>query len=67
MPMPGVTDGRFFARLGIQSYGFTPMRLPPDFDFLSTMHAADERIPVEAVAFGSACMLRVLERFDEAT
>lgn len=66
MLSPGVTDGRFFARLGIQSYGFTPMRLPSDFDFLSTIHAADERIPVDAVAFGSACMLRVLERFDEA-
>lgn len=67
MLMPGVTDGRFFARLGIQSYGFTPMRLPSDFDFPSTIHAADERIPVEAVEFGTACMLRVLERFGEAT
>ncbi len=26
--MPGVSDARFFARLGIQTYGFTPMKLP---------------------------------------
>ena len=67
MLMPNVSDGRFFARLGIQSYGFTPMRLPPDFDFPSTIHAADERIPVDAVEFGTTCMLRVLERFGRAT
>ena len=26
--MPGVSDARFFARLGIQTYGFLPMKLP---------------------------------------
>ena len=35
IPMPllqgGVTDGRFFSQLGIQTYGFMPMRLPADF------------------------------------
>ena len=38
IPMPllqiGVTDGRFFAQAGVQTYGFLPMRLPPDFAFL---------------------------------
>ena len=28
--LPAVTDGRFFARLGIQTYGFLPMQLPED-------------------------------------
>jgi acetylornithine deacetylase/succinyl-diaminopimelate desuccinylase-like protein len=28
--VPGVTDARFFSRLGIQTYGFTPMNLPLD-------------------------------------
>jgi acetylornithine deacetylase/succinyl-diaminopimelate desuccinylase-like protein len=63
--MPGVTDGRFFARLGIQTYGFLPMKLPPDFDFWSTLHAADERIPAEAVEFGAQAIYRALERFRE--
>ncbi|HET8846493.1 MAG TPA: peptidase dimerization domain-containing protein [Ktedonobacteraceae bacterium] len=26
--MPAVTDGRFFSRLGIQTYGFLPVQLP---------------------------------------
>ncbi len=67
IPMPlllgAVTDGRFFSRLGIQTYGYTPMRLPPGWNFVEFIHAADERIPVEAVAFGTDAMYRVLERF----
>jgi acetylornithine deacetylase/succinyl-diaminopimelate desuccinylase-like protein len=61
--MAGVTDARFFSRLGIQTYGFLPMSLPPDFDFWSTVHAADERIPAAAVEFGAEAMYRALERF----
>ena len=61
--MPAVSDGRFFARLGIQNYGFLPMRLPEGFEFTGLVHAADERIPTEAVEFGTQAMLRVLERF----
>lgn len=60
--MPAVTDGRFFSRLGIQTYGFLPMNLPPDFNFLQTIHAADERIPVEAVEFGTQAIYEVLKR-----
>ena len=61
--LAGVTDGRFFARLGIQTYGFLPMRLPADFNFSASIHAADERIPVEAVAFGAEAIYRALQRF----
>jgi acetylornithine deacetylase/succinyl-diaminopimelate desuccinylase-like protein len=61
--MPAVTDGRHFAQLGIQPYGFTPMRLPEGFEFTKLIHAADERIPTDAVEFGTEAFLRVLERF----
>jgi acetylornithine deacetylase/succinyl-diaminopimelate desuccinylase-like protein len=64
--LPGVTDGRFFSRLGIQTYGFLPMKLPEEFDFWHTLHAADERIPVEAVEFGAQAVYRALERFGSA-
>jgi acetylornithine deacetylase/succinyl-diaminopimelate desuccinylase-like protein len=67
VPMPlivnGVTDARFFSRLGIQTYGFTPMNLPPGFPFWRTIHAADERIPVEAIAFGTEAIFKALQRF----
>lgn len=59
----GVTDARFFSRLGIQTYGFLPMRLPADFSFWDTLHAADERIPVDAVGFGAGAVFEALRRF----
>lgn len=69
-PMPlllaAVTDARFFARLGIQTYGFTPMRLPPDLNFMKLVHAADERIPLDALEFGTSAIERALERFGAA-
>ena len=61
--LSGVTDGRFFSRLGIQTYGFLPMQLPAKFNFTQTIHAADERIPVEAVQFGADAIFKALQRF----
>jgi acetylornithine deacetylase/succinyl-diaminopimelate desuccinylase-like protein len=63
MLLPGVTDGRFFSRLGIQTYGFLPMQLPPELPFMQLIHAPDERLPVDAVEFGTRAIGRVLERF----
>jgi acetylornithine deacetylase/succinyl-diaminopimelate desuccinylase-like protein len=66
IPVPlllvGVTDARHFAPLGIQTYGFLPMRLPPGFSFQSFIHSADERVPADAVEFGTDAIHRVLER-----
>ncbi len=67
IPVPlllsGTTDGRLFSRLGIQTYGFLPMLLPEDFNFIRTIHAADERIPIEAVDFGANAIFRLLRCF----
>jgi acetylornithine deacetylase/succinyl-diaminopimelate desuccinylase-like protein len=60
---PGVTDARFFAPLGIQTYGFVPLRLPPEFKFLQVVHAADERVPASALEFGAEAVFRALQRF----
>jgi acetylornithine deacetylase/succinyl-diaminopimelate desuccinylase-like protein len=61
--LAAVTDARHFGRLGIQTYGFTPMQLPAEMKFTALIHAADERIPVDAVEFGSDAIFRVLERY----
>lgn len=53
------TDAKHFRKLGMQSYGFAPLRLPPDLDFGSLFHGVDERVPVEALQFGT----RVFDRF----
>ena len=65
MLLPGATDGRFLAKLGIQSYGFLPMSLPGDFKSSQTIHGPNERIPAEALDFGSAAIYQLLRRFDE--
>ena len=61
--MAAVTDARFFSRLGIQTYGFLPMVLPADFNFIQTIHAANERIPTEALDFGADAICKLLQRF----
>ena len=56
MLIPGVTDDRLFARLGIQNYGFLPMLLPKAFDFAARIPGSDERVPVAAINFGSSAI-----------
>ena len=63
--MPAGTDGRFFSRIGIQTYGFIPMQLPEWLDFIPALHAADERIPVETMDFGTHAIYQLLQRFGE--
>jgi len=58
----GGTDGRHFARLGIPTYGFTPVPIPPGLDAWATIHDADERIPVEALDFGTEAIFRAIQR-----
>jgi acetylornithine deacetylase/succinyl-diaminopimelate desuccinylase-like protein len=58
----GVTDGRFFKRLGIQTYGFLPMRLPPDLVLTDLIHAADERVPADTLDHGADAILEAVRR-----
>jgi acetylornithine deacetylase/succinyl-diaminopimelate desuccinylase-like protein len=60
--LPAVSDARFFARLGIQIYGFLPMQLPPEMRFMELIHAEDERIPVDALDFGTAASGMLIDR-----
>jgi len=53
------TDAKWFSKLGIRCFGFTPLRLPPDLDFAGMFHGVDERVPVTALEFGT----EVLDRF----
>ncbi|MFF5806193.1 M20/M25/M40 family metallo-hydrolase [Streptomyces sp. NPDC012746] len=55
--MAGGTDAKQFSRLGITGYGFSPLRLPPGYDYWSLFHGVDERVPVDALHFG----VRVLD------
>jgi acetylornithine deacetylase/succinyl-diaminopimelate desuccinylase-like protein len=67
VPVPslvtGGTDARHFARLGIRTYGFLPLNVPPDFNSSSTIHAADERVPVRSLEFGAECVYEAVMRY----
>lgn len=57
--MSGGTDAKAWHKLGITSFGFTPLRLPADLDFTALFHGVDERVPIDALEFGS----RVFDEF----
>ncbi|GAA3734846.1 acetylornithine deacetylase/succinyl-diaminopimelate desuccinylase-like protein [Spinactinospora alkalitolerans] len=57
--LSGGTDAKQFAELGITGYGFSPLRLPPSLDYGALFHGVDERVPVDALRFGT----RVLDAF----
>ena len=57
--MSGGTDAKAWDRAGIRCFGFAPLRLPPELDFVGMFHGVDERVPTESLEFGA----RVLDRF----
>jgi acetylornithine deacetylase/succinyl-diaminopimelate desuccinylase-like protein len=57
--MFGGTDAKALNRLGIRCFGFAPLLLPPTLDFAGMFHGIDERVPTDALQFGT----RVLDRF----
>lgn len=67
MPVPfvfsAVTDGRILSKAGVMTYGFTPMRLPAGFDFISQAHAANEHIPADALPFGIETIMLFLTKY----
>jgi len=54
------TDGKAWHRAGIRCFGFTPLRLPPDLDFMSMFHGVDERVPTVSLEFGARVLDRLL-------
>jgi acetylornithine deacetylase/succinyl-diaminopimelate desuccinylase-like protein len=57
--MSGGTDNKALSELGIIGYGFSPLKLPPDLDFMALFHGVDERVPIDGLKFG----VSVLENF----
>jgi acetylornithine deacetylase/succinyl-diaminopimelate desuccinylase-like protein len=57
--LSGGTDAKSFSELGMRCFGFSPLRLPPDLDFVGMFHGVDERVPIDGLQFG----VRALSRF----
>jgi acetylornithine deacetylase/succinyl-diaminopimelate desuccinylase-like protein len=54
------TDAKSFQQLGIRHFGFSPLKLPPELDFSALFHGVDERVPTDALEFGTRVLLRLL-------
>jgi acetylornithine deacetylase/succinyl-diaminopimelate desuccinylase-like protein len=57
--LSGGTDNKALSRAGIRGFGFAPLRLPAELDFAAMFHGVDERVPLDALRFGT----RVLDRY----
>ena len=57
--MSGGTDNKALSDLGIVGFGFSPLMIPADLDFMSLFHGVDERVPLEGLRFG----VRTLHHF----
>ncbi len=60
---PGATDNKFYARLGMQCYGFGPVRLAPHMPFGSLFHGNDERMPIDGFFWGLKVYAEVVLEF----
>lgn len=61
--MSGATDAKYLAPLGIPTYGFAPLKLPPDMKLMEMFHAHDERVPIDGLAWGVRVLYEVVEAY----
>jgi acetylornithine deacetylase/succinyl-diaminopimelate desuccinylase-like protein len=60
---PFATDAKHLARIGVPTYGFSPLQLGNDVGLLRLMHADDERVAVDALAWGFPVLWDAVTRF----
>ncbi len=67
MPVPAMapfsTDAKHTSRLGVPTYGFSPLRLEPGDRFVELFHGVDERVSIDALRFGLPVLYDVVRRF----
>lgn len=61
--LSGGTDNKALSLLGIKGYGFAPLRLPEEMDFPAMFHGVDERVPLDALTFGSRVLRDLLSSY----
>jgi acetylornithine deacetylase/succinyl-diaminopimelate desuccinylase-like protein len=61
--LSGGTDNKALSLLGIRGFGFAPLQLPPSLDFPAMFHGVDERVPLEALGFGTDVLTDLLRRY----
>jgi len=70
IPVPAMapfsTDAKSTSlRLGVPTYGFSPLRMAPGEQFLDRFHGVDERVSLEALRFGLPVFYDVVRRYSD--
>jgi acetylornithine deacetylase/succinyl-diaminopimelate desuccinylase-like protein len=60
---PFATDAKHTVKLGVPTYGFSPLRLEPDERFLERFHGVDERIGLDALRWGLPVLYDVVAAY----
>jgi len=60
---PFATDAKHTGKLGVPTFGFSPLRLDPAESFLERFHGIDERVSLDALRFGLPVLYDVVRRF----
>jgi acetylornithine deacetylase/succinyl-diaminopimelate desuccinylase-like protein len=60
---PFATDAKHLARLGVPSYGFSPLRLEAGEAYLERYHGVDERVGLDAMRWGLPVLYDAVRRF----
>lgn len=63
MLLTGATDAKHVSRLGTICYGFAPMQLKPDEQFMRLIHGHDERLAVESLGWGTRVLAELVSEF----
>jgi acetylornithine deacetylase/succinyl-diaminopimelate desuccinylase-like protein len=61
--VPFATDAKHTTRLGVPTYGFSPLKLAPEERFLERFHGVDERVAVDALQWGLPVLYDVVRRY----
>ncbi len=60
---PFATDAKHTVKLGVPTYGFSPLRLAPEERFLERFHGVDERIGLDALRWGLPVLFDVVAAY----
>jgi acetylornithine deacetylase/succinyl-diaminopimelate desuccinylase-like protein len=62
---PFGTDAKHLSGLGVPTFGFSPLRQPPDETYLERWHGIDERVSVDGLRWGLPVLYDAVRRFCE--
>ena len=67
VPLPAMapysTDAKHLLALGVPTFGFSPLRQPPDETYLERWHGVDERVSIEGLRWGLPVLYDAVRRY----